>query len=370
MSLTWQQYNANVPRFAGTDRALLLGPGGTNLATNPPAENAAIGTPGTLPSGFSVDPGVAGLSLVAVVSKGVFNGVSWTEYEFQTSAAGICGIIVTAATVTSGLDYRGQVFVAWPGAVPAIINPALSGLRMGNAATVFVQRDYPQNGLISTPTSAPWTANATGATDLQIRMTSTGAGTFRIRIGWVDLKQASFLTNPILAASGPAAIGADRLSATLATLGISGVGSSTWTFDVEYFAAALASGGNEILWQMDDGSASNRFSLDRQTGTGILLLRRVLGGSSATTGLGTPTPGVRTSISVSVRGDGTAAAVLHGNASASVSGGPTSGLTTVRFNGGATGANMSHVRTRRVQCLPYSVTDGELTTFAAAAAVW
>lgn len=361
MSLSWRTYLANEPRFVGTDRALLFGPGGTNLVNNPTGQGATLGTPGALPPGWSI----TGMTLISVGPQGVFNGVPWTEYEFDQPLTG--GRIQFAApSLTDTLAYIGQLFVGYP--VPPVGITA-SRMRLTNTVTNLVDVTPPTDGTLGR-VSASWVANATGAAVHQLQFASSGAATFRIRIGWNDFKQQAFLTNPILASSGPAAIGLDRLSEALAGLNIGPGGVCTIWQDVEFLSPVAPSGGNEVLFYLDDNSNSNRFGLDRQTGSGALLLRRSLASSNVTASCGTPTVGVRTGVAMTIRGDGTARAVLHGNAGVEVSGGPTSGLLSVRWNSTFAGANPSHFRTRRIAWLPFSVSNAQLDNYAADAAVW
>lgn len=365
MTLAWRRYGADVPRIVGTDRALLLEAPGSNLANNPTGEGAVIGTPGTLPTGISVH-GV--LSLAAVVSQGVFNGVGWTEYSLTASGAGTGTLRYATPSVTSGLLYAGQVFAAWPGAAPGLVTA--THLRLGNTATPLVAVTLPINGDVSARSGGLWTANATGATEFEIQFTTSGAGTFSVRSAWNDLNQSFSLKAPILAASGPAAMGSDLLSFSLSSLGIAANGASTWWFDRTFLnTPPVGLGLVEGFISVDDGTVNNAFRCARDAGTSVFLTRALGGAALNATGL-TPVPIGKHGTAITIRGDGTARVSIHGVGASGVTGGPVSGLTTVRFNGLSNLAQRGNTQMRRLEYLPYAVSDAQLNTFAADAAAW
>jgi hypothetical protein len=361
MSLSWQQYVANHPRFVGTDRAFLFEAGGTNITPRPRGTGATIGTPGSLPTGWSVLP-AGTITLASVVANGVTNGVEWTEYELASSGSGAGAVRPALPSVTSGLQYAGQMFVAYPGGAPGIVNSGSSGLRLGNTSSVFFPRNIPTDGAIA-PISAVWTANATGATDWQLRFATTGAGTFRIRIGWNDLKQQNFISNPILANSGPVAIGADLLSLSLPALSIGDNGASTFWFDLMLPQVS----GVFSFFHLGTSSATRLFM---GVDGGDFYIRRETGGIGPLVSLGAASVGVRYGVAITNRGDGTARGVVHASGTGEVSGFAASGITAVRFNGNFDDTLLCNTQQRRVKCLPYSVSDAQLDIFAADAAAW
>jgi hypothetical protein len=359
MSLTWRTYAANEPRFVGTDRALLMGPGGTNLTNRPVGTGGTPGTPGALPSGITLTGTNVTLG-ASVTASGVFGGVPWEEYEFVASAAATCRINFAQPSIADTLPYRGQVFAAWPGAQPGIVTS--TSLRMTGVVTPLQSVTLPPNGEVGRVTGA-WVANTTGASVFQLEIQTSGAGTFRVRFGWNDFKQQSFLSNPIIAASGPAAIGADLLTFPLAPLGIGPSGTFWWDHTF------LPTSGAEHIFGVDDASTNNRYLISRSAG-GTLAFTRTNAGAGSSSNIFTPTNDTRYGIAATIRGDGTARVKVQGQTAVEVSGGPVAGLTTLRLNGNSSSGFVGQSLRRRIAYLPYAVSDAQLDQFAADAAAW
>jgi hypothetical protein len=71
--LTWQEYAADVPRFHGSAQRLLIEGQRTNSVPNPRAQGAVAGTPGTLPSNWNtiIGSGVSREVIGAVTVNGL-----------------------------------------------------------------------------------------------------------------------------------------------------------------------------------------------------------------------------------------------------------------------------------------------------------
>lgn len=160
------------------------------------------------------------------------------------------------------------------------------------------------------------------------RMTDEGR---RQRLLLLSLYAAPVATGPtyvdIAAPSG---------SATLASLGIGGNG--LCTILVEATCTSVATGAVQAFAVVDAGSVSNVIYARTAAATAAFQVSRSTAGANATTATGTVSAGVAFKFGLAITGDGTAYVSLDGATAASVSGGPTSGLTTLRWgalsNGG------------------------------------
>lgn len=163
---------------------------------------------------------------------------------------------------------------------------------------------------------------------------------------------------------GTAARGADTATATLSGFGVGGSSVCTvlWSGVIPQSAPAAVS---QNLVEIHDGTISNRFFLLNPAGGNVIRLQRATGGAAANADPGTMTPGTLFRVGMTIRGDGTAAASFNGGAVASVSGGPTTGLTTLRLgdNAASTAPLFGEIGTLRV--LPRAVTDADLQTLVA-----
>lgn len=365
MTLAWRSYAADVPRFVGLDRALLTGAGGASGNTNPRGDGAAlgvIGSGGAVPSGFSVPGG--NLNITQVTAQGVANGVPWFEYLCEPAVTTALRLQMGSVDVVNAQLHTGQMWLALVSPPPE-----LTGVRMRIPASAasLVTLAPPTNGF-PTRQVAQWTANATTSTAFQLDFAMSAAVPFRFRLGWPDFKNGP-LTNPILPPAGsPAAasIGADQLTRALAPLGIGPSGASTWVFDVEFLNPQ---GSREAALCLDAGSL-DRFTVERAVGGSLTLLYSI-GGSPTQSVLGNLPTNERIGVALTLRGDGSARLSRGGPGATSggVSGGPTT-LTTVRGNGISSGIHLAHVRRRRMEVLPYAVSDAFLNTLAAQAATW
>lgn len=139
-------------------------------------------------------------------------------------------------------------------------------------------------------------------------------------------------------ATGPIDIVAPSIgdTVTLSSLGVAPDGKGTYLF--KGTLTATGTGAVQSLLQLDIGVSSTRFLLSNAGGSTQTVLTRTLVSAASPVNVGTVTGGVEFSIGMAVDGLGGAIASLGGAASVSVTGGATSGFTTLRFGVGAAGA--------------------------------
>lgn len=123
---------------------------------------------------------------------------------------------------------------------------------------------------------------------------------------------------------------------TLATLGIGGNAKGTYVFTGTITDAG--DGVEQIMFEIDGGTIGNRWYLRNiaaNTATGLVCF---LASVAGTVGLpGNIADATEFVMAVAIEGDGTARASLNGAAVVNSTGGPSSGLTTLRFGENAIG---------------------------------
>jgi hypothetical protein len=192
-----------------------------------------------------------------------------------------------------------------------------------------------------------------------------GAVDLSLDLFWPQLEQASFASTPILPPVGaPAAStrGADIASTLISDFGLTGNGVGTILMRATLPQSA-PTGVNQMLFQVDDGSDSNRYVV-RNAGGGntIEMLHVVDSDGISPVSLGSMTPGTSFSVGVTYDAAGRLAGAFNVGAVSAAAGGPTSGLTRLLegSSGASGGAEAMHGTIQRLIVLPRPVSDAEL----------
>jgi hypothetical protein len=378
---TWSELGADTPRFNGTARRLLIEGQRTNSIRNPRCEGAVAGTPGTMPTHWSAISGLPSGVASEVVGVFAVNGVQCLRLRLSGTPGSTANARVEAEALTSIAGANGQTWTHSAFLRIASGNQTNLGL---NLRAMGRDSGFTAYNLISVPMTlgAALTrfsavsafanaaiAYATG--DIQLVFTSGLAVDCTFDIGWPQFGQAAFASTLVLPAVGaPSAAtrGADLVSATLASLGIGAGGACTILFS-GVVPQAAPSGVDQHIVQVDDGSDSNRFRLRVAAGGSNVQVGGTLAGSPVTAAtLGAMTPGTLFRAGITMDGAGRIAGSLNGGAVQAVTGGPTSGLTTLRVGNNAanTAALFGEVAFLRV--LPYRLSDAALPAAVAALA--
>lgn len=230
--------------------------------------------------------------------------------------------------------------------------------------TMFGTGSYTLSG------AATGTLNGTGAnnrvslafTPIAGTLTLTAAGS----ITWAQLEAATFASTPILpATTGPVTRGPDLISASLVSLGIPPSGACTVLWS-GVLPQASPSGTNQVLFQLDDGSENNRYTLRNNPSTLNIVALRSTSGVVASSLVAGFTAGTLFTVGASIDTSGRIAASVNGGAVVAQTGGPTSALTTFRLGSISTTAGNLFGETARLSILPYALSDAALQAAAAA----
>jgi hypothetical protein len=153
--------------------------------------------------------------------------------------------------------------------------------------------------------------------------------------------------------------------ADVATVALSAINSPATGAGTYVFTAMLpfsaASGVDQPIFQIDSGSDSNRIRLRNVAAGNTVTLGRVTGGTSVDAGFSfTMVPGTEFTAAISVSGSGTVSAAINGTNIYSVTGAPTSGLTTIRLGATFSGVLGNGLEFRNLVFIPTPVSTKEL----------
>jgi hypothetical protein len=364
---SWVPAAADMPRFGGAARRLLIcGPRG-NAIRNPRGEGAAAGTPGTLPTHWTGGTGT-GVTR-GVVGTGTEDGIPFAELRCS-GTGGQAAFALTLDAATAMPAANGEAHAA------SVFLRVVAGTLSGFGASTF--RITEMGGTAATSstsilgvTGAPLgaqrfavsrTCGQAGTTGVQVSLLLTPPATawdVTLRIGLPQCERnAAFASTPMappLGSTGAGSRGADLATAPAAALFPAGQG----TLLLSALLPRAAGGADQLLLQLDDGTDANRLALrNTVAGTGIGLLR-ALAGAVASAAAGTMAAGAPLRIAASF-GGGRLAASVEGGAVASVTGGPSAGLATLRIGNRADGTAAMFGEVASLSTLPFAVPDSSL----------
>ncbi len=233
------------------------------------------------------------------------------------------------------------------------------------AATTYTLSFYgPGNIIITGPdVSGTLTGLGTGQRARLTFTTTTGGLTNFLpaddQVSYAQLETGFYASSYILTLVGPATRLADNLSWPLSALGIPSTGACTvWG---ELTLPQTAANANQFLIEVDDGTDSNRLHFFNTTGSTNFLGARILGGGGAVnTGFFPLTVNASTPFAFTVDGSGRLSLSVNGSAISAVTGGPSSGLTTLRVGNSAGGTREPYGYFRRLNFLPAVLPDAAL----------
>jgi hypothetical protein len=209
ISGTWISAAANQPCM--TDKGLFTEEARTNWIRNNVGVGAVPGTPGTVPTNWSITGGGAGLS-TQVVGTGVENGIDYVDLRWFGTAVASSASFSTENTkgviaVSTGQVWTSSVFLKLvAGSFTNTLNWNLivaswdsGGVYQGNLAgspllgvpsSSGIMQRYSANITITPPT-------AVSVTQQIFFNTAAGPVDFTVRVGWSQLELGAFVTSPI-----------------------------------------------------------------------------------------------------------------------------------------------------------------------------
>lgn len=365
--MTWRTYAADVPRFVNPANRLLFEGQRTNSFTNPRCEGATPGTPGTMPTTWSI---AAALGLTTtVVGVGTEDGINYVDVQFSgtPTSTGTVQInhITTNPAAIDGQVWTYSLFSRLVGGSLTNVGNAVLALALGttNVNVNYTLSSDPLAGQrrAATGTAAGGTTVANGR--WRCNVTSGLAVDFTVRLGWPQLELGAFASSPILppvGSPGASTRGADVLTATLSSLGIVANGSCA-IWGTAMIPQNAPTGVNQALFQIDDGSDSNRFMLRNVGGGATIVPAQVVSGTTTDgASAGSMTAGTLFRWGATINSAGRMAVSIDGGAVVAVTGGPTSGFTTLRLGNNFSGTAPLFGELGVVNAIARTLSDAEL----------
>lgn len=330
----------NVPRFQGSARRLLIEEARTNSFTNPRAEGAVPGTPGTKPTNWLAPFSNAGLSY-QIIGTGTEDGIPYIDIRWYGTAtsAGFANVSFSSASViaaASGQTWTGSVYLRLVGGTLNGISSMDVQLTENNntgswLAATFNTITVNTGSLSGQRKIATRTFNqaSTAYTNFypSIYVVNGAAIDVTLRVGTAQLEQGAFATSLILPPVGsPAATTRLADSATMSR-GINPLAGIVLT-------KAMFPNSNPAnypaVFSISDGTTNNRIAAYQTAGANVFVPAVTVGGSVTSSYVQTSsfTPGspFRVGVtwngaSISITKDGAAAltSALSGDLPAGVS---------------------------------------------------
>lgn len=203
----------------------------------------------------------------------------------------------------------------------------------------------------------------TGANNRVALTFTPSAGTLTLTVTGtctrVQLEVGAFASSYAETTASSFARGGDGVSVALSVLNIPPNGACT-VLGSTMIPQSAPGGINQAIMQIDAASDNNRLSLRNSSGGNVISIINVSGGvASSAVNAGTMTPGTLFRWGFTCDGTGRSACSFNGAAAVTQTGGPTSGLTTLRI-GAQVGGFQPFAEFGLVRVLSYSVTDAQL----------
>jgi len=216
----WSLFGSGVPRI--TDKGLLVEGARTNSIRNNSMQGAVAGTPGTVPTNWTL---IATGLTISVVGLGIENGVDYIDIRLSGTTGSTSATLffdtTTAITAASGQTWSQSLFAALVGGSLANINSTTVTIQERTAAGGFVANNASadfKGSLTSSLARFSSTATLAGGGTVErtvqvltIAYSNGVAVDLTLRIGWPQLELGGFSSSPIRTTSGAATRAADNI---------------------------------------------------------------------------------------------------------------------------------------------------------------
>ena len=259
---TLREVTINQPRFdhdpvSGVSEGLLIEGQRTNRISNPRAEGAVAGTPGTFPTQWTSNGANRTVNGITVV-----NGQPLVDVSFSIAASSTFEIpLISGYTVSAspGETYTLSCLLALDsgstisGLIQIEYRNSAGTLLGGVNSTTISSVDGVLRRLTVTGTTPANTARLTS----QYRIFTTSATALRIRIGCPQLELAPFYSSQIFPAVG--AIGASTRASDSVQISLSALEAPTsaaGTYVIKYQVPQLATTANQAICELNSGAVT------------------------------------------------------------------------------------------------------------------
>jgi hypothetical protein len=260
---------SGVPRLdypiGGGCPSLLVEPAATNSLRNNSMQGAVTGTPGTLPTNWTI-PAAAGLTR-EIVAIGTENGVEYIDVKLSGTAIGTETEIrlesATQIVAANGQTWTESVYLKAISQPSPPSNYRLFMIERTSGGTTVATGLSSNLSITTTLTRFPFTRTLSGGVTTEriqpsifISLTNGASYDFTIRIGWPQMELGSVATSPIRTTSAAATRNADVISNT-AVSGL--IGQTAGTLYAELDATNFVQFGRYLT--IHDGTTNNSIEL-------------------------------------------------------------------------------------------------------------
>jgi len=369
------QYSANVPRFIGASRGLLMEGQRTNAITNPRCVGAVAGTPGTMPTNWGTS--IAGGLTRSVVGSGTENGIDYVDIRVfgTTSNAGLflnLGFDSTpnAPALTVGQNLAMSVYCALvggsmpPGGLKHTIT-ALDASRISLSSWPQGPQFNPTSTLTrySSVVAATHASTAFAIPGIWSSFQSGLAVDFTLRFGWpqaeANVPHSSSIILPLAGTTGASTRGNDLINEPFIEAFPSSMGTVLGRTTLDTFTSI-----GQSIFQVDDGTLSNRLTVYNDPNNGNLQVSSFKAGASNSSYIGVLAAGTPFNWGMTFNGTNIIS-TFNSNAPMTNTNYPNS-LNRILVNGISTGSSNSMFGTHhRLEFLPYAVSSSQLQSLVA-----
>ena len=343
--VSWQTFAANAIRYSGTSQRLMIGGQRTNSLRNPRAAgstNGIIGSGGVAPTNWTLGP-VGGIAW-EVIGTGTENGINYLRIRLNGTSNSTAGARIALETTTAIAASVGQTWtnshfarlvsgslnsMAWQQEVREYTSGSAGNLTIGSNVTLT--SSWQRVSATRTLTDAGTTT--VGST---IRVALLNATTYNLTvdIGWPQIEQGIGVTTPILppvGTPGASTRGSDIVTAPLSSIGVSENAAAT------YLWSGLVSGINtaapQTIFEISTGSIGSRYQVRLNSSTSLC----VVASNGTPVAIGNIAGGNSLfRVGASIRPDGSISVSLNGGTAVTITGGTTSGHTTLYLGSNTT----------------------------------
>lgn len=271
---TWAEFVANVPRFHGSARRLLMEGARTNIVRNPRAEGASA--PSTPPTNWTMTSQVVSLTTAGTVT--VTPGVGYADFNIAFTGTGSVEIRAEPTAQSAGQILAGEQWSL--GSIVSLASGTLGGITSVRHMLEFRNSSGVQLSGVETvfvPTATPAAYFTTGLaptnTDrasMVLRVDGTNGAALTLRVRYPQVERGASTSTPVLPPVGsPAASTRAQDIATvtsLASLGFSAAG-GTVIFDGIMPAGLLGTADRAPLLNLRQGAMLSLLAV-QMTGAG------------------------------------------------------------------------------------------------------
>lgn len=375
------EFGNNAPRF-DPSLGLLIEGQRTNTIRNPGLQGVVAGTPGTPGTHWDVFVRTSTGVTTQVLGVVTIGGIRWLEVALAGTPVGNGSLEIFPETATGIPAVTGQTWTfSW-------LQQGLGVSGIGQTSVVYAENTS-GGAFVAAPLGVRPVASLSGVpVRCAVPGLLSGGGTIGavrpylfwpltngvpvagvIRIAFPQFEQAPSASSPILPPAGAPVVTTRFLengSASLASLGIAPSGACTIVGTFMLPQNAVTGIGAQNLLQIDNGTGNNRYLLRNDVGSGNINIYRVTGGAGTGSALaGGMTPGTPFKTALSIDGNGRISTSMNSGSVVAHTGGPVSGLTTLRVGMNEGFSENLNGYVRGLAYLPYAVSDAMLQQFSA-----